>query len=54
LSLLTFPNVLVTGHQAFLSDRALGNIAETTLTNLSQFEKSGRCDNAVELAQAKP
>ncbi|NJN84524.1 MAG: 2-hydroxyacid dehydrogenase, partial [Caldilineaceae bacterium] len=32
--LLTFPNVLVTGHQAFLTDRALRNIAETTLQNL--------------------
>ena len=51
--LLTFPNVLVTGHQAFLTDRALGNIAETTLANLSQFEKSGRCDNAVDLTEVK-
>ncbi len=45
--LLTFPNVLVTGHQAFLTGRALGNIAETTLQNLTQFEETGHCDNAV-------
>ncbi len=45
--LLTFPNVLVTGHQAFLTGRALGNIAETTLQNLTQFAETGRCDNAV-------
>jgi D-lactate dehydrogenase len=45
--LLTFPNVLVTGHQAFLTDTALNNIAETTLANFSQFEKSGICENEV-------
>lgn len=36
--LLTFPNVLVTGHQAFLTEEALTAIAETTLTSLSDFE----------------
>jgi D-lactate dehydrogenase len=46
--LLTFPNVLVTGHQAFLTDVALRNIAETTLTNLTQLAQTGRCDNAVQ------
>lgn len=45
--LLTFPNVLVTGHQAFLTDRALRAIAETTLENFREFERSGRCSNAV-------
>lgn len=39
--LLTLPNVLVTGHQAFLTDRALLNIAEVTLQNFSEFEGSG-------------
>jgi D-lactate dehydrogenase len=39
--LLTLPNVLVTGHQAFLTDRALLNIAEVTLQNFSEFEASG-------------
>ena len=37
--LLTFPNVLITSHQAFLTDNALTNIAETTLSNLTDFEK---------------
>lgn len=32
--LLTFPNVLITAHQAFLTDEALDAIAETTLANL--------------------
>ncbi len=31
-------NVLFTGHQAFLTDEALGNIAETTLSNIAKFE----------------
>jgi D-lactate dehydrogenase len=33
--LLTFPNVLITGHQAFLTQEALHNIAMTTLANLA-------------------
>jgi D-lactate dehydrogenase len=32
--LLTFPNVLITGHQAFLTQEALHNIALTTIANL--------------------
>ncbi|GIW07098.1 MAG: lactate dehydrogenase [Dehalococcoidia bacterium] len=45
--LLTFPNVIVTGHQAFLTDHALRTIAETTLGNLREFEETGACTNAV-------
>jgi D-lactate dehydrogenase len=37
--LLTFPNVLITGHQAFLTHEALANIAETTLNSLRSFER---------------
>lgn len=33
--LLTFPNVLVTAHQAFLTREALDDIARTTITNLT-------------------
>lgn len=51
--LLTFPNVLVTGHQAYLTNRALGNIADTTLQNLTQFESTGACDNEVTLEKVK-
>ncbi len=39
--LLTFPNVLITGHQAFFTQEALTNIAETTLANISAFAASG-------------
>ncbi len=36
--LLTFPNVLITGHQAFFTEEALRGIAETTIANLDAFE----------------
>lgn len=45
--LLTLPNVLVTGHQAFLTDRALSSIADTTLGNFAEFERQGSCENAL-------
>jgi D-lactate dehydrogenase len=45
--LLTFPNVLITGHQAFLTHEALTNIAETTLGNVKQWQQTGQCDNAI-------
>ncbi|HUG61981.1 MAG TPA: 2-hydroxyacid dehydrogenase [Methylomirabilota bacterium] len=40
--LLTFPNVLITGHQAFFTREAMAGIAETTLANISGFEATGR------------
>ena len=46
--LLTFPNVLVTGHQAFFTREALTQIAETTLANLDDIEGGRLCVNAVE------
>ena len=39
--LLTFPNVLVTAHQAFFTEDALAAIARTTLANLDAFETDG-------------
>jgi D-lactate dehydrogenase len=45
--LLTFPNVLVTSHQAFLTKEALSNIATVTLANLTGFEAGGALDNEV-------
>lgn len=36
--LLSFPNVLVTGHQAFFTEEALANIAATTIANLTAAE----------------
>lgn len=39
--LLTFPNVVVTGHQGFFTEDALSAIARTTLENLDSFERTG-------------
>lgn len=39
--LLTFPNVLITGHQAFFTREALQAIAETTIANITTFERTG-------------
>ena len=43
--LLTFRNVLITSHQAFLTQSALQNIADTTIYNLDCFEKNTDCKN---------
>ena len=44
--LISMPNVIVTSHQAFLTEDALNNIAETTVNNiLSYFMNDGMCDN---------
>lgn len=44
--LISMPNVIVTSHQAFLTQEALDSIAETTVNNiLSFFNNDGICDN---------
>ena len=45
--LLTFPNVLVTAHQGFLTHEALAAIAATTLANLDDVEAGRPCPNRV-------
>ncbi|MCK0191977.1 MAG: 2-hydroxyacid dehydrogenase [Arenibacter sp.] len=45
--LMTFNNVLITSHQAFLTDTALTNIADTTIYNLDCFEKQIDSGNEV-------
>ncbi len=45
--LLTFNNVIVTSHQAFLTNEALSNIASTTLGNISEFISGGALENEV-------
>lgn len=45
--LLTFPNVLITAHQGFLTTEALTAIAETTLHNVAVVAAGDSCDNAV-------
>jgi len=49
--LLTFPNVLVTAHQAFFTEEAMRGIAETTLENISAFERAGKPVHAVTAAR---
>lgn len=45
--LLTFPNVIITGHQAFLTTEALENIATTTLSNLTDLATNQDCANQI-------
>lgn len=45
--LLTFPNVLVTAHQAFLTYEALEAIADTTLANVAAVLAGRTCENEV-------
>ncbi len=40
--LLTFPNVLITAHQAFFTEEALHRIADTTVANVTAFQRDGR------------
>jgi len=47
--LMTFSNVLITSHQAFLTDTALTNIADTTIHNLDSFEKGTVSGNEVKI-----
>jgi D-lactate dehydrogenase len=47
MRLLSFPNVLITGHQAFFTREALENIAQTTIGNLTQWQETGTCRNLV-------
>jgi len=47
--LLSFPNVLVTGHQAFFTHEALTDISRTTLENLDDFAAGRRNENTLGL-----
>jgi D-lactate dehydrogenase len=43
--LISMPNVIVTSHQAFLTEEALDNIASTTIENLTALFGNGECPN---------
>ena len=43
--LISMPNVIVTSHQAFLTEEALSNIAETTVKNIVAMTEDGQCEN---------
>lgn len=59
--LLSMPNVIVTSHQAFLTEEALENIASTTINNIDLYFKKGerpneicyRCENFTECSKNK-
>ena len=50
--LLTFPNVLITAHQAFFTKEAMQNIAETTLSNITDYQEGRSCPNIVNVQQS--
>lgn len=45
--LLSFKNVLITSHQAFLTETALQNISDTTVYNLDCFASGSVCENEI-------
>lgn len=47
MRLLSFPNVLITGHQGFFTQDAMENIAVTTAHNIAQYQQGVVLDNAV-------
>lgn len=52
--LLTFPNVLVTGHQAFFTKEAMKTIAETTIRNLDDFANDKTNENTLTRERINP
>lgn len=48
--LMTFPNVLITGHQAFFTHEALAEISRTTMASIETFEKTGEVPEVVRLS----
>jgi len=53
MRLLTFPSVIVTAHQAYFSSDALANIVETTLANISAFERGERSGSEVAIERPR-
>ena len=47
MRLMTFPNVLICGHQAFFTSEALTEIAEVTLRNLEEYSTGATCKNCL-------
>lgn len=45
--LVSLPNVLITSHQAFLTEEALSNIALVTMSNIQNFFENNRIENEV-------
>lgn len=52
--LITFPNVIITGHQAFFTQAAMESIAKTTLSNISAYADGRESGNEVTAEKVKP
>lgn len=50
--LLTFPNVIITGHQAFFTREALASIAATTVQNMTEFASGHASGNELQAARS--
>ena len=48
--LVSFPNVIVTGHQAFFTQEAIGQIMQTTIASISAFERGEALVNRIPVA----
>ncbi len=51
--LLTFPNVLITAHQGFLTHEALVQIAQTTLQNIKDYEDGKTNENLINIEKVR-
>lgn len=49
LRLISFPNILITSHQGFLTNEALNEIAKATIKNISNFKKNIKTKNEVSI-----
>lgn len=49
--LISMPNVIVSSHQAFLTEEALENIAETTVKNILDITEKGQCANELSVKE---
>ena len=48
--LLSFPNVIVTGHQAFFTQEAISTICETTINSVTQFANGQQLTDEIKIA----
>ncbi|MDX2226844.1 MAG: 2-hydroxyacid dehydrogenase [Verrucomicrobiae bacterium] len=46
--LTTYPNVLITSHQAFFTHEAMRRISTTTIQNITEFAGTGTCPNSIQ------
>lgn len=47
--LLMYPNVIVTGHQAFFTQEAITAICQTTIDNIIKVKSGQQCENMVQV-----